>query len=289
MRLVVFDDYEVGVVRGDAVQPITHLVPGASPGDQDNFGHLVRAWDDVRPRIDDDAAPTSPLGSVQLHAPVGRLRHLLAAPVNYAAHIEEMIEQGFVDAGAHSAEVLGFFLKAPGAISGPADEVLLPLDRYVGRRFDHEGEIAFVVGRPCYRVSADEALDYVFGYTMAADITLRGTPQRTEERVMRKSFATFAPIGPWVTTADDVELATLEVQTSVNGELRQTARARELIVGIAELVEVASHVFPLEPGDVYLTGSPEGVGPVAPGDELVLSSGQLGTMRLPIGERKAEP
>src|SRR5581483_4782388 len=136
-----------------------------------------------------------------------------------------------------TADSLGFFLKAAGSISGADDPIELPLKLHPDRRFDHEGEIAFVIGREARAVPPEQAIDYVFGYTIMIDATLRGSETHSEERVQRKSFASFSPMGPCLATADELtDWRSLNVKLWLNGEQRQDARPEDMIVDIPNLL-----------------------------------------------------
>lgn len=289
MRIAAFDDHRVGAVVDDRVHDLTDLVPGWAPGNPHFANAFVAAFPDVRPAAEarlaapGDGGPAPvPLSQVRLRAPVPRPVHLLAAPLNYRAHRAEMT--GPLTSGKGTANELGFFLKASGAISGPADPVLLP--PIPDRRFDFEGEVAVVVGRRLQGATPDEALAAVFGYTILLDMTLRMTETEREERTMRKSYATFAPMGPWIVTADEVpDPAGLSLRTWHNGEQVQEATLADLIVGVPDLLSRASHVLPLEPGDVYTTGSPAGVGEVVPGDRVEVEVPAIGRLAVDVAAR----
>jgi 2-keto-4-pentenoate hydratase/2-oxohepta-3-ene-1,7-dioic acid hydratase in catechol pathway len=214
---------------------------------------------------------------------VPRPTHVFAAPINYLAHQEEM--RGPLSGNLSGTAVeLGFFLKATGSLSGPNDPIELPARP--GRRFDHEGELAFVIGREARAVPRERALDYVFGYTILVDCTMRMNETHHEERVLRKSFASFAPLGPWVVTADEIpDPSVLQIKLWVNGIQRQDASLRDLVLDVPGLIEQASAVLPLQPGDVYTTGSPAGVGEIHPGDEVVVEIAQIGRLTLPVRAR----
>src|SRR5205807_1486716 len=239
-----------------------------------------------------DAAPKA-VDSVRLRAPVPAPMQLLAAPVNFRAHQAEMRDQGFrgvpgsgSQAGGDTAETLGFFMKATGSITGASDPIEIPMKDWPDRRYDHEGEIAFVVGREARGVSPEEATKYIFGYTILIDATMRGTPERNEERVQRKSYYSFSPMGPCVTTADELpDWTKLNVKLWLNGEQRQDAQATDMIVNIPHLLSRASYVLPLRPGDVYTTGSPPGVGRIAPGDRVEVEATGIGRMTLSVVAR----
>jgi 2-keto-4-pentenoate hydratase/2-oxohepta-3-ene-1,7-dioic acid hydratase in catechol pathway len=150
---------------------------------------------------------------------------------------------------------------------------------YLDKRTDQEAELTVVIGRTARHVPVAEALNYVFGYSCGLDITVRST----EDRSTRKSFDTFTPLGPWVATADEVgDPHNLELSCRVNGELRQHANTRDLIFNVAELVAYTSSVMTLWPGDVLLTGTPAGVGPIANGDRLVVEIEKVGQLEVSV-------
>ncbi len=290
MRLVTFDDYRIGVLRDDGVHEVSDVVPGWEPGDIWAMNRLIARWDTLRTRVEAAAAAAAPkpLDTIRLRAPNPAPMHLFAAPANYRAHVNEMVQQfgGGAGASGDSADTLGFFLKATGSISGPQDPIALPARDFPTRRFDHEGEIAFVIGRRAQGVSPEDALSYIFGYTIVIDATLRAGDGRHEERVQRKSYASFSPMGPCITTADELpDWRQLQVKLWHNGEQKQDARAIDMIVDIPNLLSRASHVLPLQPGDVYTTGSPPGVGRIAPGDKIVVEAPGIGRMQLDVVER----
>jgi 2-keto-4-pentenoate hydratase/2-oxohepta-3-ene-1,7-dioic acid hydratase in catechol pathway len=296
MRLVVFDDYRVGVLDDAGIHDVSSSVPKWEPGDVYAMNRLIAGWDSVRSGIERAANETAPraLDSVRLRAPVPAPTHLLAAPVNFRAHQAEMRDAGFRGAsgsgtggGGDTAETLGFFMKATGSITGAGDPIEIPMKDHGERRFDHEGEIAFVIGKDARGVAPEEATKYIFGYTIVIDATMRGTPERNEERVQRKSYYSFSPMGPCVTTADELpDWTKLNVKLWLNGEQRQDANATDMIVNIPHLLSRASYVMPLRPGDVYTTGSPPGVGRITPGDTVVVEAPGIGRMTLSVKARE---
>jgi 2-keto-4-pentenoate hydratase/2-oxohepta-3-ene-1,7-dioic acid hydratase in catechol pathway len=159
---------------------------------------------------------------------------------------------------------------------GPSQGIAI---RHPDRRTDHEIELAAIVGTPADRVSREQALSHIAGYCIGFDITVRGP----EERSLRKSIDSYSVLGPWLTTADSVaDPANLDLALKVSGEVRQKANTRDLIIGIADLIVFASSFYTLMPGDVLLTGTPEGVGPIVPGDVLDASITGLGEMRVSV-------
>jgi 2-keto-4-pentenoate hydratase/2-oxohepta-3-ene-1,7-dioic acid hydratase in catechol pathway len=256
---------------------------GAAPHDTDAC--LVAAVLDHRAitELIRDGAPAR-VRPDRILPPVGRPRNVFGAPVNYHDHRGEL---GAVRSpAAGTTRELGLFVKAGGSISGAADPIELP--DLPGREFHYEGEIAIVIGRPGEDVPAAEALNHVAGFTGALDITMRLEADRREERSMRKSFKTFTPIGPAVLPlADPDQARTLSLELYLNGEPRQRGSLDQLIVGVEELVALASSIVPLAPGDLILTGTPAGVGPLAPGDVVELAVAGLPRLRLPVTVRGA--
>jgi 2-keto-4-pentenoate hydratase/2-oxohepta-3-ene-1,7-dioic acid hydratase in catechol pathway len=283
MKIAVFDDYRLGVVVDEYVVDVTPLLPEVHPAMRPHLLHmLISRYDDLHGRLLETNGRTKPLASVRLRAACPAPRNFLAAPLNYVDHGAEMLASTRSTA---TAKELGFFVKAAGSLSGASDDVELP--DLPGRRFDHEGEIGIVIGRPASGVSRENALDHVFGYTLVVDATMRMTETQREERTFRKSFATFGPCGPWIVTSDEVgDPAEMQVQLSVNGELRQDGKLMDLIVDVPGLIEQASAVLPLMPGDLIATGTPAGVGELHPGDEVVVSSPQIGSMALTVRRRE---
>jgi 2-keto-4-pentenoate hydratase/2-oxohepta-3-ene-1,7-dioic acid hydratase in catechol pathway len=220
-----------------------------------------------------------------LRSPSPRPFNVFGAPVNYATHRGEL---GAVRSSTGTTRDLGLFVKAPGSVSGPADPIELP--NLPGREFHYEGEIAVLIGRSAEDIPASEALGCVAGFTGALDVTMRLEADHREERSMRKSYKTFTPVGPAVlpfTAAD--QAMKLSLRLSVNGEQRQHGRLDELIVSIPELVSLASSIVPLEPGDLILSGTPSGVGPIIPGDLVELQVEGLPPMSLRVSAKTGTP
>ncbi|WP_296560636.1 fumarylacetoacetate hydrolase family protein [Pigmentiphaga sp.] len=288
MKIAVFNDYRVGLVEGDSIYDITSAIPGASPAWPAIFmTRAIADWQSLRPRVLEarTTATPVPLSSVRLLPPNPCPIQVIAAPANYRKHIAEMGAMAVTRKG-RSAREQGFFMKSTASLTGPARGIELP--RSVTRRFDHESELAVIIGKTCRNVPRAQALDAVFGYSCLIDVTMRIEKDvAEEERVMRKSFETFTPLGPWITTADEIaDPQQLSNQLFVNGELRQDANTRDMIVGVAELIELASSVMTLYPGDVLATGTPEGIGPIRAGDKVAIRIDQVGQME--VGVREAD-
>jgi 2-keto-4-pentenoate hydratase/2-oxohepta-3-ene-1,7-dioic acid hydratase in catechol pathway len=284
MRLCRFDEGRLGVVEGEHVRDVTaalDVLPSYRyPLPQHDV--LVANLDRVIARARSILAesPVLPLGAVRLLSPVANPGKIVAAPVNYNKHLDEV--RG--DAALHhnnpghtlTIHNAGVFLKATSSLVGAGEGVTV---RCAARRTDHEVELAFVIGRTANRVPAAEALQYVAGYTIGLDITIRGS----EDRSFRKSADTYTVLGPWLVTADEIpDPGSLDLQLELNGELRQKSNTRHLILGVAELIALASSFYTLYPGDVVLTGTPEGVSPVEPGDRVVAAIDRIGAMRVDV-------
>ncbi len=276
MRLVSFDDYQIGVLTSDdnAVN-ITGLLPEL----QEEFEPLrmvllIERWDDLRAKAERMAAAGggAALDSVRLIAPVPAPRKVYAQPVNYKAHHDEMQDSPWSGTAPQVASDQGMFLKASSSVSGPNDPIQLP---YADRVIHHESELVMVIGKGGSSIPLEEALDHVFGYTCGLDITVRGP----EDRSKRKSFDTFAPIGSCIVTADEIpDPQDLEINLWVNEELRQHAFTKDMIIDCKNQIANMSWVARMEPGDLVFTGTPEGVGPVAPGDLVTINISEIGEL-----------
>ncbi len=218
-----------------------------------------------------------PLASLRLESPVSRPGKIIAAPVNYRAHIAEMFANG--QSHGHNLTDIrqaGLFLKATSSVVGAAHGVR---QRFLDRRTDHEVELCVVIGREADRVAPQDALSYVAGYCLGLDITVRGP----EDRSFRKSIDTYCVLGPWLVTSDEIpDPGKLEIRLRLNGELRQDASTSDMVMGVAELLSFASSYYTLQPGDVLMTGTPSGVGPIRPGDVMVAEGSGLGSMRVEV-------
>ena len=225
------------------------------------------------------------LDDVALCSPIGNPAKIVAAPVNYHAHITESEADAVINANRPVLRIgtAGLFLKATSSIVGPAEgiDVYFP-----DRRTDHEVELAVIIGKTCKNVSEADALSVVAGYCVGLDITIRGP----EDRSFRKSLDTYTVLGPWLTTADQIaDPDALQLELRVNGEQRQNANTCALIFSVRKLIAWASEWYTLDPGDVLLTGTPEGVGPIAPGDTIDASIEGLGAIRVPVRAGSTAP
>lgn len=273
MKLSRFDGTRLGMVVDDGIIDVSDLAPvdiHTWPPIADVA--LIAEFKRLRPQLESaiETRTPLPLSSIRLEAPITWPNKLLAYPANYRAHIQEMSSR-------NSADKNGFFLKASSSISGPQDPIVLP--EIAGRSVHHECELAIIIGSQGRHITRADALRHVFGYSCLIDVTVRGQ----EERVMRKSFDTFCPLGPWIVTADEIDDPDqLHLQLTVNGMVRQSANTRDLIVDVRDMVVLASSVATLYPGDVIATGTPEGVGPLVEGDEVSITIKDIGTMTVPV-------
>ncbi len=193
---------------------------------------------------------------------------------NYADHVREM--------GHETPAEPVIFLKPSTAVCGPGDPVLRPA--MLSARVDYEGELAVVIGRLCREVPASRAGEVIFGYTCANDVTARDLQARDGQWSRAKGFDSFCPLGPWIETeADPADLA---LTTMLNGEVRQSSRTSLLMHGVGEIVAFISQVMTLLPGDVLLTGTPAGVGPMQAGDEVAVTIEGIGTLTNPVADRE---
>ncbi|OAT68770.1 2-hydroxyhepta-2,4-diene-1,7-dioate isomerase [Mycobacteroides immunogenum] len=214
-----------------------------------------------------------PLADVRLLAPILASK-VVAMGKNYAAHAAEM--------GGAPPESPVIFIKPNTSIIGPGLPIQLPPST---SEVHHEGELAIVIGRPCKDVPAARAAENILGYTIGNDVSARDH-QRTDGQWTRaKGHDTFCPLGPWIVT--DLDPSDLEIRTEVNGEVRQRSRTSLLLHDVGAIVEWVSAVMTLLPGDVILTGTPEGVGPIGDGDTVSVTIEGIGTLSNPV-VRKAK-
>lgn len=282
MKICRFDEDRIGLVAGTSVHDVTAALDALPPAGASRFqgDRLVANLDQLLPVMAEMAqdAPALDLASVTLRSPVATPTKLVCAPVNYKKHEWEGATDAELHFNRHLGKIreVGLFLKANSAMAGAGDGVQL---RHLERRNDHELELALVIGRKADRVTREEALSYVAGYTIGLDMTVRGA----EDRSFRKSIDSYAVLGPWLVTADEIaDPTSLGMTLEVNGQPRQNANTRDLIVSIPELIEWASAYYTLHPGDVIYTGTPEGVGPVVPGDTITASIDGIGTMTVAV-------
>ncbi|MDF8265414.1 fumarylacetoacetate hydrolase family protein [Luteipulveratus flavus] len=215
---------------------------------------------------------TTTVDEVRLLAPVIPRSKVIGIGKNYAEHAREM-------GGEAPTEPL-MFLVPNTAVAGPDDPVVMPPQ---SQRVDYEGELAVVIGRMCKDVTPQEARQVVFGYTVANDVTARDLQKSDGQWSRAKGFDTFCPLGPWIET--DLDVSDLRLQTRVDGEVRQDGTTADMIHDVWTLISHASQAFTLLPGDAILTGTPEGIGPVEPGQRVEVEIDQIGVLGNPFLRR----
>ena len=283
MKICRYNDDRLGIVIDGAIYDVTSAQneiraahPYASKSDA-----IVAALSDWRDRLEEIAAHAKPISvdSVKLLPPIARPGKLMAAPVNYKAHIDEAQADPGIRHIERTTKIkeAGIFLKSNTALIGPSDSIPI---RFPDRRNDHEFEFVLVIGEECSRVSQADALDVIAGYTLGLDMTVRGP----EDRSARKSCDGYAVLGPWMVTADEIpDPDNVAFHGAVNGNVKQDANTSDQVLSIRELIEYASEYYTLYPGDVMYTGSPEGVSEVKAGDELHFVCDQIGEFKIGVG------
>ena len=284
MRLCRFAEGRLGLVEGSQVKDVTAALD-VLPGYHyplPTYDVLIANLDRVMARIREIApkAGSVPLEGLKLLSPVANPGKLVAAPVNYQKHLDEAKADVQIHSNnpSHTLTIhkAGLFLKANSSVVGTGEGIAL---RHLARRNDHEVELAVVIGKRCNKVSKEHALQYVAGYCIGLDISIRGT----EDRSFRKSADSYMVLGPWLVTADEIpNPGELDLWIQVNGQTKQSSNTKYLILGVAELIEMASLFYTLYPGDVIITGTPEGVGPIEPGDTLLAHVDKIGEMTVNI-------
>lgn len=268
---------EAGVVTGERIVSLA----GAGYGDM--LGVLAQG-DEVLAKIENwvynpPAGAVAELGAVALMAPVPRPPKLICVGLNYRDHARE--------SNMEIPKVPTIFNKFPNTVIGPGDPIVLPQN---SEKPDYEAEFAFVIGRGGRNIPAARWRDHVFGYTIVNDVSARDYQMATTQWLMGKTFDTFAPMGPWIVTANEIaDPHALDISLEIGGEVLQSSNTRELIFRIPELVEYVSGVVTLEPGDVFSTGTPAGVGAarkpprwLKAGEEVTVRIQGIGELRNPV-------
>jgi len=252
MRLVRFrfgDRIATGVVEGDAIRALAGTF----------FENPVPSGEEI------------PLDDVRLLAPILPSK-VVCLGKNYAAHAAEF--------GGEVPEEPLIFLKPSTSVSGPGDPIPLPR---ISNRVDYEGELAVVIGRIARNVRAEETFRYILGYTCGNDVTLRDLQKKDDQWARAKGFDGSCPLGPWVET--ELDPIDVHLETRVNGEVRQSASTSDMVFGVATIIEFVTEFMTLLPGDVIMTGTPEGVGKLEPGDKVEVVVDGIGVLMNPVGGR----
>jgi len=277
MRIVTFEaggQSHAGVLSGDYV---LDLAAAGYSTTIDFVKHSLVGLRKVEKLIADAPIDSRyPLDAVRLLAPIPQPRKFICVGLNYLDHAKET--------GAELPKVPTIFNKFPTAVIGHRDPVVIPK---VTKAPDYEAELAFVVGLGGRHIAAENWADHVFGYTIVNDVTARDYQRATSQWLMGKTFDTFAPLGPWIVTADEIaDPHNLDIELDIDGEILQRSNTRELIFKIPELIAFLSSVFTLEPGDIVSTGTPAGVGfarkPqrfLRPGEEMAVRVQRIGELR----------
>jgi 2-keto-4-pentenoate hydratase/2-oxohepta-3-ene-1,7-dioic acid hydratase in catechol pathway len=245
-----------GIVEGDALRPAAgSLSTGFTPGGE-----------------------AMPLSDVELLAPV-ETGKIVCVGLNYAAHVTER------DPNRKIPTEPVIFMKPTSAIVGPNQPIEIAYPDHVTH---HEAELVVVIGKPTDpNVRPENAHDYVFGYTAGNDVSDRTLQAKDGQWIRAKGFRTYCPLGPWIET--ELDLANALVQSRVNGEIRQSQTTAALMWPVPELISYLSGIMTLEPGDVIMTGTPEGVGPLVDGDRCEIEIGGIGTLVNPVVNATQRP
>lgn len=209
-----------------------------------------------------------PLNDVHLLAPV-KPSKIICVGHNYADHIKER--------EVETPKLPLIFLKPPSSIINPGDAIVLPVQ---SKRVDHEAELVAVIGKRGRRITAENAQDYIFGYTIGNDVTARDLQKEDNQWTRGKGFDTFCPFGPWIDTEFDASDALITCK--VSGQPRQMGSTRDMIFNVEAQVAFISSFMTLEPGDIIFTGTPVGIGPLVAGDEVVIEIEGLGKLVNPV-------
>jgi 2-keto-4-pentenoate hydratase/2-oxohepta-3-ene-1,7-dioic acid hydratase in catechol pathway len=278
MRFVTFEQNELGPRPGVLLGDIVADISGAGFKD---IVEVIQGGAEALDRVQRwvSGATTLPLKSVRLHAPIPRPPKLICVGLNYRDHAEE--------SKMEIPKVPTIFSKFSSCVIGPGDQIVLPKN---SAQPDYEAEFAFVIGKRGRHVVGDAWREYVFGYTNLNDVSARDFQMATTQWLMGKTFDTFAPMGPYLVSADEIDDPhALDIRMTINGEVLQNSNTRNLIFRIPDLVAYLSSAFTLEPGDVVSTGTPGGVGfarkpPrfLRAGDECVVEVAGLGQLRNPV-------
>lgn len=294
MRFVTFsgpDGPRVGAVDGAQVRDVTGLLP-AGGGMLD----LIERWDDLRDALG-AGGPAFPLESVRLLAPIPvPRRNVFCVGKNYREHAAEFGRSGYdtPERAEDLPERPIFFTKATTAVTGPG----APIDPHhdATRELDYEGELTVIIGRGGRGIPRERAYDHVWGYTIINDVTARDVQRDHKQWLLGKSFDTHCPMGPYAVTADEIaDVTALRLETTVNGEVRQSASVKDLIFDVPELIATVSAGTTLLPGDLIATGTPAGVGIgfdpprfLAAGDVVEVTITGLGTLRNHVAREESE-
>ena len=286
MRLCRYNNDKLGLVKGDQLIDVT-LALEAIPETRWPRPHgdaMIAHLEAIRKGVlaNQKNGYVQGVANVVLRSPVANPTKIIGAPANYMDHVAEARRDPGINFGRETKtiEAYGLFLKANSSLTGAGEGI----DPGGGdRRVDHEVEVAAIIGRTAKNVARDEALGCVAGYAIGLDVTVRGV----EDRSLRKSLDSFAVLGPWITTADEIDDPDdLGFRLAVNGETRQESNTRHLVFGFRRLIEYASRFYTLYPGDILMTGTPAGVGPLEDGDRIACEVDAIGRMEVEVRRKR---
>ena len=274
MKLLFFDDFKLGVLKGDAVFDVSHAVRGIPhSGPHDLISALIARFDEHKERLEGAAARAEsvPLSKVRIRPPLPKPCNIVCMAVNYME-----------DATRAEPAPINAFLKSPFSVIGHGDTMVLP--DVPATIFEGEAEVAVIIGKRASNVRASEAMDYVFGYTNFIDGSARGLLPAGNTFYQMKSRDTFAPMGPYLVTADEVPKPhSLQIRLWVNAVLKQNFNTSDMAHKIPRCIEWVSSIHPLEPGDVLATGTNHrGLSAFQDGDQIELETDGLGRLRLHV-------
>jgi 2-keto-4-pentenoate hydratase/2-oxohepta-3-ene-1,7-dioic acid hydratase in catechol pathway len=274
MKLLFFDDFKLGVLKDDSVVDVSDAVrdiPHTSPHDLIN--RLIEGFSEYRGRLEEvvNERRGTPVNQVRIRAPHPKPYNIVAMAVNY-------MEDGTRDAPAP----INAFHKSSDAIIGEGDTIVLP--DVPATIFEHEAELALVIGKRAKQVKAEDAYDYIFGYLNFIDVSARGLLPPGNTFYQMKSRDTFAPIGPWLVTADEIpDPHNLQVKLWVNNELKQNFNTSDMAHKIPRVIEWVSSIHTLEPGDIIATGTNHrGLSAMQDGDAVDMEVEGLGRLHLNV-------
>lgn len=276
MRLVSFSLAD-GRIRPGSLLEDTNLVVDLSATGYGDALAVIAAG--IQAPEGGNTFPSYPVSEVRLHAPLPNPPRVFAIGLNYRDHA--------IESGMELPKTPVVFFKLATSIVGPGEPIVLPVN---SMQPDYEAEFAFVIGRGGYRISADEAMNHVYGYTIVNDISARDVQFSSTQWSMSKSFPTFCPLGPAIVTADEIsDPHNLKIGLSIDGEQLQNSNTRELVFKIPALIEYLSSITPLLPGDIVSTGTPPGVGLgrtpkrwLKPGETVTVTVEGLGALINPV-------
>ena len=281
MKICRFNDDRLGLVQGDHVVDVTAALDALAPlrwplapGDV-----LIAHWDQIAARVAHlmPQAQRLSLAQVALRSPITNPSKIIGIARNRRNLAEEKIDLGGGSPNQRQdGDPIQMFIKAPSAIAGPADGFI---PRFADRRTDPEAELTIIIGKAGSQIAEADAFQHIFGYCIGLDMTLRGK----ESPSSRKSLDTYAVLGPWIVTADEMtDPDSLDMRFDLNGHRVQEANTRDLAFGIAAIVAHASRFYTLHPGDAIMVGTPVGFEPVKPGDLMRAEFAQIGAMDVKV-------